>query len=375
MLTTRPRWGYSADTEILTSHGWMTLSQLTYASEVATRTPDGRFEWQHPERVTFQPYEDDMVWFHSRTTDLLVAPDQRVLYHVRQRDCRGGKRIELAPKECITLARGLVGRSVALVATSRWEPADPKRDIAFTANVACSYGGRLAKRPKGFAVSATHFAAFMGMFLAEGYLGPPVGGNYPIYVTQSQKGKGFSAYQELLNCMLNREVPWRSASGGSWCFYNKALYEYLATCGKYAWGKRIPREVLDLPTNDLGTFWFYYWLGDGSLMASPGRKDIEVGQTTSKEMADGFQEVLQKLGGWSIVHTVIEKPRGDVCGRPVITRHTLYRVVRRAGNVAFATKIENVSYKGTIGRIIVPNGTVYVRRNDHPVWSVTPAGC
>lgn len=40
--------GFSADTEALTHHGWVTLDRLIYLDEVATRSQEGRFLWQQP---------------------------------------------------------------------------------------------------------------------------------------------------------------------------------------------------------------------------------------------------------------------------------------------------------------------------------------
>jgi hypothetical protein len=294
-----------------------------------------------------------------------------MLYLERKRDCRGGKRIELPKVEYVSRADTFIGAPKSLVATSRWESTDTRREIALRSKPVRSDGKRnVGNAPLDFVASTSDFAAFMGMYLSEGSLG--VGsspGNYPISIWQTQQGKGIDIYRERLEAMLGRKVAWYHTKG-VFRFFNKALYEYLKTLGGYAWTKRIPAEVLELGTEDLETFWHYYWLGDGSMMSSEGRRDIEVQQTTSKAIADSFQEILQKLGGWSKVHTVSRAERhGSVCGVPVKARHTLYRVVRRAGTVAFPTHVERVPYRGLIGCASVPAGSVYVRRNDHPVWA------
>jgi hypothetical protein len=361
LAQTRRAW--SADTEILSLRGWLGLDKLRQDDRVATRTGDGRFEWQCPTWVARAPYSGEMVRFHSRTADMLTTVGHPVLHRVRQRKWVNGKLTELPGQERVTSAGDLVGNDhISLIATSIWLSDDAPEKITFLPTPVRADGRRnVGKPPLQFSVSAADFVAFMGMYIAEGYLGPSQAGEYPIYICQSHRGNGFPQYQELLNRILGRPVPWRSPSGGSWCFRNKALYEYLVTCGKYAYGKRIPREVLDLPSELLEVFWHYYWLGDGSLMHSAGRKDIEVNQTTSQTIADGFQEILQKLGGWSIIHRVprSEKRYGE---RP------LYRVVRRAGDVVFA-RAERLGYQGMIGAVSVANTGVYVRRNGHPVWA------
>ncbi len=67
--------GFSADTEILTRRGgWLTFDRLTYADEVATRSPDGRFEWRFPRRIIREHYDGEMVEFLNNSVDLLLAP-------------------------------------------------------------------------------------------------------------------------------------------------------------------------------------------------------------------------------------------------------------------------------------------------------------
>jgi len=355
---------YSADTELLTRHGWLTFNQVTNAHDVATRTPDGYFQWQRPNRIRWEPYTGEMVWFHSRTVDLLVTPDQAILNRPRVRRWVDGTLTELPRRDHVTAAGDVGGTDHrVLVATSQWKPVTAKTEITLVSPPVRADGSRnVGQPPQEFTANASDFAAFMGMFLSEGYIGSTRTGDYPIYITQTQKGNGFRQYQELLNRITGREIPWRPGSNGSWCFRNKALYGYLEACGKYAWGKRIPREILDLNAEHLETFWHYYWLGDGATMRSKGRKDIEVIQTTSRDIADAFQEVLQKLGTWSIVH------RTDGVTNK-FGRRTIYRVLRRAGDIAFATHIERTSYQGMTGSVAVPNGAIYVRRNNHPVWA------
>jgi LAGLIDADG DNA endonuclease family protein len=365
--TSAPPCGYSGDTEILTRTGWVKFPQLTYMSEVATRSPSGAFEWQYPERITCQPYEGEMVWLHSRTTDSLVTPGHTVRYLRRQRVMRNGKRADLGPVESAAPALSLIGGRWPLLATSRWEPQAPRTTFGFISRPVRTDGRRNVGRPPAeFHTSADDFAAFMGMYLAEGNLGTSnQSGYYRIDIWQKYLGRGFREYQDLLNRLLGREVPHKPKKG-LWDFRNKALYEFLKTCGGYAWTKRIPPEVLDLPAASLEKFWQFYALGDGTVMESEGRKPVDVISTTSPQMAGELQEVLQKLGGWSLIQIIdTNKYEGRGRGR----KHLTHRLIRRAGTVAFASKIERIPYCGPVGNACVGGRAVYVRRNNRPVWS------
>lgn len=366
--TSTPPCGYSGDTEILTRSGWTALPQLTYMSEVATRSPQGAFEWQYPEKITCQRYDGPMVWLHSRTTDSLVTPDHPVHYLKRRRVMQGGKRAELAPVERVARALSLVGDRLPLLATSRWEPPNPRAAFGLVSKPVRSDGKRNTGRPPAeFHASADDFAAFVGMYLAEGNLGTSnQTGYYRIDIWQKYGGRGFAEYQDLLNRVLGREVP-HHPKKGLWDFRNKALYEFLKTCGGYAWTKRIPPEVLDLPPSSLEKFWEFYALGDGTVMRADGRKDLDAVSTSSRGMAGDLQEVLQKLGGWSLIQVIDfrkYKQRG-----PFRSNHLTNRLIRRAGTVAFASAIERVPYEGMVGNVHVGGRAVYVRRNNRPVWS------
>jgi hypothetical protein len=365
MQATAPR-GFSADTEILTRHGWVTFDRLTYFDEVATRSPEGEFLWQYPERIAWERYRGEMIWFRSRTANLLVAPETPVLHMFRPRATTEGRRFALPAVERTRPAGSLLRAYVPLVATSTWNPARAKSEFTFKPKPVRPDGKRnVGKPPLSFAASAADFAAFMGMYLAEGCLNGS-GQQYVIDIYQSYMGRGYQEFQALLNRILGRHVPWLPSSR-NWHFGNKALFEFLKTCGGYAWTKAIPPQVLDLPREHLEQFWHYYWLGDGTTMnGHDDRKPLEVISTTSRVMAGQFQEILQKLGGWALIQVIDTGKYPSKLGK---TTHLTYRLVRRAGVNAYATDIERISHGGMIGNAETGIGPVYVRRGGRPVWA------
>jgi hypothetical protein len=374
LLTSRTRArilrGFSADTEILTRHGWVTLDRLTYLDEVATRSPEGRFLWQHPEHVMWQRYKGEMIWFRSRTANLLAAPETPVLHMFWPRATANGRRYELPPVERTRPAGSLANWHGPLVATSTWNPDNPAQGFTFapTRFIPLGWNRPQGKPPKAFVASAVDFAAFMGMYLAEGSLNSSGSGKYDIWIYQSHKGRGFAEFQELLDRICGRPLPWQKVKvSGGWHFANKGLFEFLTTCGGYAWTKVIPSQVLDLPREHLEQFWHYYWLGDGTTMNSEGnRKPLEVISTTSKVMAGQFQEILQKLGGWAVIQAIDGSKYPSKLGK---TTRLTYRLIRRAGANAYATSVQRVPYDGMIGGAETGIGPVYVRRDNRPIWA------
>jgi hypothetical protein len=365
MQAVSPR-GFSADTEILTRHGWVTFDRLTYLDEVATRSPEGRFLWQYPERITWERHDGDMIWFRSRTANLLVGPETPVLHlFIPRTTGTDRKRHELPPAERTRPAGSLANWHGSLVATSAWKPDGPAREFTFMGTPARTYGTRFLPR-RQFRASADDFAAFMGMYLAEGSLNSSGKGEYSIWIHQSYKGRGYSEFQDLLDKICGRPLPWYKVGG--WHFANKALFEFLKTCGGYAWTKVIPAQVLDLPREHLEQFWhYYYWLGDGTTLSSGrNRKPLESISTTSKVMAGQFQELLQKLGGWALIQTIDGSKYPSKIGK---TKRLTYRLVRRAGATAYATSVQRVPYEGMIGSAETGIGPVYVRRGNRPIWA------
>lgn len=405
----RPRrWCYSEDTEVLTRRGWLTFDQVSYSDEIATRSPDGTFEWQRPRHVLWEPYKGDMVWFHSKTADVLVTPTHGMLHRVRHKGKPYEERISTA-EELLALRS-----DSSLVATSRYDAPRPEQVLLTAtkaqtirtglsdavdmvlemlaagtdtsaaiqaeartrgiphytlANARRHLGIRCASRgstsrwgaptstfiPQGkgrepleFEASPEDFAAFMGMYLSEGWTSNAQG-EYRIGVSQTQRGKGWNEFRELLVRLLGREPQYAK---DAWVFRNKALYEFLTTCGTRAWDKRIPRLILDLPRECLEIFWHYYWLGDGHTYSA----DRQMIASTSAGMMGDLQEVLQKIGSWGIVrsHKAEHRP--------------IYKIGSRLSKVAQCRKTV-VDYNGYIGCVNVPNGVIYVRRNGAPIWS------
>lgn len=357
--------GFSADTEVLTRAGWKPVTQATEDDEIATRSPDGLFLWRKPERAWTAPADGDLIHLSSRNTNLLVTPQTPVLYLHRLR--RGGPDGSDAYPERTITAAAAVGKRLSLVATSRWEPEKPAEHFFIAATP--DPGGR--NRGDNFrcdlSASSSDFAAFMGMYLAEGSIEASSRAAYYIWIWQSYGGRGFAEYQALLDSMRGKPLPW--VKKGGWHFSHKALYEYLGKCGGHAWTKTVPREILDLSCADLERFWHYYWLGDGTLMTSPGRKPLEVIPTTSPVMAGQLQEIIQKLGAWSMIQVVdFTKylPKSAVGAK---TAHLTYRLIRRASPVAFATTIAPEGWHGDVGYLDAGDSAIYVRRNFRPVWA------
>ena len=70
---------YDDATEVLTGAGWKRWPDVTGEESFATRSVDGRLEYQPALRLVRKDYKGHMIGFKGMSLDLLVTPDHRVL--------------------------------------------------------------------------------------------------------------------------------------------------------------------------------------------------------------------------------------------------------------------------------------------------------
>jgi len=358
---------YDKDTEILTNNGWKYFWELDVEKDlVATRNPKTfRFEWQQPLKLVVSDYSGEMYHIFSRTLDLLVTPNHRILYVVNPWEkIKDGK----VPQEKIATAEELFKMSPNTLKTipafSRWEGKEiekiifkeaenPKPKIYYRKD-GYFHSIYWTKPKKEVSMNGDDFCAFMGMYLSEGSVGGKT-----ICISQSSKSKGFFPYKSLLIKILGRE-PFYGKSG-AWRFTNKYLASYLKKFGK-SYEKYIPEEIMNATPRQIALFLYYYILGDGCV----NKKNQISCFTTSSKMADQLQELFQKVGFSASIRKEITKG-GKIGNREILGKHLGYRVYVRKSNYQ-TFQMEKVFYEGKIWCVSTKNGIVYVRRNGYPAW-------
>jgi 8-oxo-dGTP pyrophosphatase MutT (NUDIX family) len=354
---------YSADTEVLTERGWIRFADADLATDrFATRDRKTHaFEWQ-PATASHEADWDasrgDVYHFTSTSLDLLVTPNHRMLVTSLPRSLGGSRH---ASGETFVRAEDLAGAidgssdKVMIPATSTWDAPD-----LATFRIPSTYSGRAAR--SFTTLTGDDFAAFMGMYLSEGSRN----GKSAIHITQMESSKGYGPFGDLLTRILGR-TPHRT-NGVGWAFTNAGLSTYLEQFG-HAPDKFIPREILDMSARQLEIFWRFYMLGDGC--RSGGRQVIV---TSSRRMADGLQEVAQKLGYSASVSRSSRRPSSTYRGATITATHDRYTVRLRPAT-AQMFHVAPQSYVGKVYCVSVPNETLYVRRNGKAAWcgnTITP---
>ncbi len=156
---------YASEMEILTVSGWKRFGDVDLERDrFATRNQKTHsFEWQkgtYFHRADWESARDgDLYRFVSRTLDLLVTPNHRMLVTSLPRALGGSMHRQRgeAIVRAADLAEHLSG-DTGIPLTSTWEAPDVAQ-VRLPPSTA---------RAREFVCSGDDFAAFMGMYLAEG---------------------------------------------------------------------------------------------------------------------------------------------------------------------------------------------------------------
>jgi hypothetical protein len=405
---------YSDDTEVLTSVGWKRFADVDITQDqIATRSPiTGAFEWQWATKFHHAP-NDDGVMFHakSRNVDLLVTGGHRLLvekppagvdavkhgdhwlvhaedvFNYQQSLPGGGRPVRVpvtsggwdAPDlqwfhlpysdcdwvhfdpdvvrvaragESLNAVESRIGGTVTRPTLKR--AGQGLRVTRRSARAVCAAYGLtdsvVVESPRFFSggMSGDSYAAFMGMWLSEGSVRAS-GSN--IEIAQIPESKGFEPFRVALAEILGTPAPY---DGRMFVFGHAALAEYLRQFG-HAHQKFIPAAILGMSARQLRIFWRFYMLGDGHY--HPGGSEIIT--TVSPQIADGLQEILQKIGGSASIH---------LKGSPIKETHNQTYTIGTREKSHYRVTLEKVEYDRNVYCVSVPNKTLFVRRNGVAAW-------
>lgn len=153
---------FSADTEVLTRRGWLTFPEVDIATDdIATRNPKTQaFEWQQATKSHEAPCAEPMYHFTAKSVDMVVTAGHRMLVDRCPKGCPSaerwgdGWRIQAEELAAVPYSAG-----VRMFLTSEWDAPDLERFRLTSEH----------PNKKAFdEFRGDDFAAFMGMYLAEG---------------------------------------------------------------------------------------------------------------------------------------------------------------------------------------------------------------
>jgi thymidylate synthase ThyX len=358
---------YDAETEVLTDDGWKRWPDVDGSEIFATVDPDtGCLEYQTATEHFVGDYDGEMYRVRSEQVDLLVTPNHRMW--VKAHDTQANKRGEEPYR--VRLASEIFGKRVAYQKTAIWHGQESGTvEIPGTKRVwkARNRTTNTTRHYVGSEFPLEEFARFLGHWLAEGSLN-----GHQICIAQN-RGEQLGVIAQNIRAM---GLPaYEVATGhGAIRTQDVALRDPLASCGRRAHEKCIPRYVHNWGPSILRVFLEAYADGDGSRRSDSNHTVI---YTTSSEMADELQ-VLAIKAGWSANIRVDDRtglervmPSGQKFknARPC---HIVSLVKTRTHPLVNHNGAESDSwqhYKGKVYCVKVPNGLLFVRRNGKPVVS------
>lgn len=353
LVETAGRLCFDDKTDMLTPEGWVSVADLEPGTPVATLSPaDHSFEFQVPRHVHAYDYDGDLYVVDKRDVSFAVTPEHRQYAGIGIKDGYAefafhrthtliGRRFRV-----ITAGRGYAGTVPASI---------DMPDAKYSQRISNQYGFHTTaiKRSSAIDVKGKHRVVALAMlvahYVANGSIADQSGTGRGIAVYGREKdevvglcttlGLGSSTHVDKRN-----GCPKVCISGGM------ALARWFTKeCGRGYANKKLPRWVLELPTEHLLSVWNILVKTDGHRYAN-GR---EVLFTGSKTVASQAQELLAKIGSSSSIAPV--HGSNSPC----------YAITRKMGRPACVSgkDMEKCHYSGKVYCVTTDNGIVYVRRN------------
>lgn len=356
---------HDEQTEVLTLHGWIPWAQATMQTQFATVLPDWSIRYELPTAVTAQYYEGELCGFAGRYLDYLVTPNHRMFVKRPNRKGRSERPFEFKPASEVPGTPGSHGWQV-VQGGLKWA-------ATVTGDVTIPVPAYLSLKRKTYhplIVNELDYAEFLGWFISEGSTTyNKKSRSYEVAISQVQavNPENFARIEQLLRRlgMSYTYVKDKKRVGKEirgFRIRDKQWYYHLREFGVGCENKRIPCRIFQGSNTVQRVFLDALMAGDGCYTAQPDGSVCGRYTTTSKELADGLQELLLKLGlGGSV---------SEVQGRT--DRHqTVYevglfltRTIATLGMQKRSTaKFYQQPYAGMVYCATVPSGLLITRRN------------
>lgn len=317
-------------TTLLTKDGWRPVEEMALGDMVYSKNPEnGETAFIPVLEVQNYASSPGAVRFKNQRIDITVTSGHR-MYLV---DDRGGK---YPNRHKFTFAKKLSGKN-----TRHWmipRSGEPLK------------GGTVSV-PDG--IAPEDWFAFMGWYIAEGCVCKGSGGSW-IQIAQVKKANP-EKHAEI-DQLLSR-MPFRYLKRDRY-FNVKVGHDFadkLEMGG--AFGKYIPREMLEAPVYLLEIMFDALMKGDGNV-AKKGSGHRRYG-TVSRQLADDVQELITRCGRWATI--LYSKTSHDN------TFYTVSEHIKKTSSV-FDMSVTDVDYSGPCYCVSNKWGVVYARSNDKPMF-------
>jgi hypothetical protein len=349
--------------ETFTVDGWRRIEDLREGDIVATLNTDtSHIEFQPVLAHINEPYKGEMFRFkNARTYDMTLTPEHRVLLWDRAQQPKyiAAKDIyALCQDRSSWLSHSCLKRSGIWTGEEHSKFVVPGSDRTF---------------------DIEDWAAFLGIFVAEGHTAGSKSGNnigYGIGISQSENAHP-ETFREIRELLQRMNISFNERNGFS--FSDKALHAYLRQLGN-SHEKHLPADVKSWSPRLLDILMTWMLKGDGRNRKTWDKESIirEL-STTSKQLADDAFEVFLKLGSGATIHTYsqIDRPAPgfNETGRMILAENSApMNIVAEHGSRSMSLdwrfmRAEKFEFNDRVYCITTKNGNWLMRQNGCTCWT------
>lgn len=348
---------FDCETEILTENGWKYFCDLTKNEKVATlNLKKNEFEWQQPIDYINQQYNGEMYHFKSRTIDMMVTPNHRMLVKRYDKNI-----LQYRKKDLIMPSKSHQKINLDWQIIEAKDLENAKRQEWQFKRGGQSWTGDLIesvdipiRSPKKYAsnpikhigsVKIEDIAELIAWYTTEGY-----SDGKKISISQSEvaNSNNHKKIIDLFKRIGFKKIKTSGRDNKDISVYSVELSEYLIReCGSGSYNKFLPKWLKNQPSNILKIVFDTMIEGDGWKIgkSSFGYKSV------SKRLLDDVSEIAHKLG------------YGVSKNKDTITMSAIQNYP------TINNKPEKINYSGNIYCVSVPNTIILVRRNGKTCWS------
>ncbi len=340
---------YDSDTEVLTEDGWKFFTKLNYDDKVCTLNQETEeISFEHPDHIVHYPYKGKMLEIQSRSIDLLITPNHRVVYREKLdgplKICDADK----LPNKKIYIPRGGI-----------WKGKEQETFSLPSCTVRSFFGKLINKSARIYPMD--NWLRFFGWHITEGSIGYSRSHSEPVRVHIPQKKQdnqklirsainalGLSATESVRPDIIEFEIA------------DNQLAEYLSLFGTSKL-KYIPKELKQLNKHKLSILYDSMMRGDGH--SQKGR--YKQYWTASETLIGDMQEIALKLGCAGTMGVQFHKS-GSI---NFWMTHSI-----NTNDCVNPERRNWVNYDGMVHCCTVPSGIIYVRRHGKVCWSGNTMG-
>ena len=342
---------FDEETEIMTNEGWKKYQEINENSLLLTLNKDTKqTEYQKPQKVNIYDYDGEMFEVNKRDINFLVTPEHRQYVSILEKN----KWSDFEFKE----TKDILNKTTKIFLKSFGNKEDgfvPDQIVVEDVKYQNNGNDRISE---GFTFSGKeNVLAFLELcchFVCNGSTGKKIekrtkkDSGYKIIIYGREKDRVLEICN-LLKLPASVYIDKRNNCPRVTIAIKKSLFHWIMdNLGGINKDKRMPKEVLSLPKENLLDIWKLLVRADGSMT----KNGQELFITSSKIMSNQVQLILSKLGfgysvklikGKNLDCDVIRKKNSEICK-------------------ISPNDFNKISYKGKVFCPSTENGIVFVKR-------------